>query len=96
MFPFWKYCGLAWRFIITVAALCFFLEKIEFPQLQCQLPKPSAIFLSMVDISEQKRDVEKLSPKALFFGPSDESIPEDLKLKEWDEMEYTEPLFVFP
>ncbi|MDR3317200.1 MAG: hypothetical protein LBS71_00110 [Puniceicoccales bacterium] len=91
-----KQWSVLWRFLVCIAAIYFLLRKVEIPQLKCRLGVPSSTNISIVDISEQRKEVEKLAPKTLFFGPSDEKIPEDLRLPEWDKMEYMEPVFVFP
>jgi hypothetical protein len=80
----------------VIIVLVFVLHRIEIPKLECRLDGSSIGSVTLVDISEQRKEIEELSPKTLFFGKSDEKVPEDLKLKEWDEMEYIEPVFIFP
>jgi hypothetical protein len=52
--------------------------------------------VELVDASAQRKEIEALSSKTLFLGPSDEVVPEELKLEEWEAMEYVEPVFICP
>jgi hypothetical protein len=54
------------------------------------------VSVEIVDISEQIESIDCHSSKARFLGPRNEAIPKDLRLPEWEEMEYVEPDFVIP
>jgi hypothetical protein len=83
---FGKGWAVLWRFFAVVIVLFLALNRIEIPQLECRLDAPRFGSVTLVDISEQKKEIEELAPKTLFFGKSDEKVPKDLQLKEWDEM----------
>ncbi|MDR2807297.1 MAG: hypothetical protein LBB11_04065 [Puniceicoccales bacterium] len=91
-----KHWSVTWRFLFIASWGCVFLNKIEVPSLECRISVPPKKRVYIVDVAKQKKEIEKISTKTLFFGPSDEEIPEDLKLQEWEPIEYIEPIFLFP
>jgi hypothetical protein len=91
-----RYRATALWFLAIASVGCFILKEVNIPELRCRLAAPGLRIVSIVDISAQEKEIEQLSPRALFFGIGDEAVPEDLKLKEWEKMEYIEPVFLLP
>ncbi|MDR2200943.1 MAG: hypothetical protein LBN94_02440 [Puniceicoccales bacterium] len=91
-----RYGGVVCYFLLGVMGVGFFLGKVEIPELKCRLNSPQRGTVTLVDLGERKKEIEELSPRAFFFGLRDRPVPKDLQLEVWEEMEYIEPVFIFP
>jgi hypothetical protein len=88
--------AIGWRFLVVVGMIFVAGSCVKIPQIVCQVPTAGQGTIEIVDVADQAKEVERLSSRALFFGPKNEEPPESLKLPEWDVMQYLEPTFAFP
>jgi hypothetical protein len=87
---------MGWRFLVAAGVVFAVASCIKIPPIACRVPLIGQAVVEIVDVADQREAVERLSSRALFFGPRDEEPPECLKLPEWEAMPYREPSFTFP
>ncbi|MDR0590593.1 MAG: hypothetical protein LBG09_01930 [Puniceicoccales bacterium] len=88
--------AIGWRFLVVVGVIFVAGSRVKIVPVECRVSSAGCAAIEIVDIADQAGEVERLSSRALFFGPKNEEPPESLKLPEWDAMQYLEPAFVFP